>query len=105
MTVQVSPKLDAGGSLPSNYEAPFEEQGTFFPSASRPSRHVDGTVLGASAGAGPGNLADSRRSAGETSLMTLSAEKVCTRPPVVGDSLIQVVPWLVSELLQGPAQG
>ena len=99
MTVQGSPKLDAGGSSPSNYEAPFEEQGTFFPSASRPSRHVDGTVLEASAGAGPGNLADSRRSADETSLVTLSAEKVCMRPPVVGDSLIQVVPWLVSELV------
>ena len=99
MTVQGSPKLDAGGSSPSNYEAPFEEQGTFFPSASRLSRHVDGTVLEASAGAGPGNLADSRRSADETSLMTLSAEKVCMRPPVVGDSLIQVVPWLVNELV------
>ena len=100
MRRKASPLPGTGGSPPSVYVAPFEEEGKFFEAALKPSDHVDEAGPEHHRGAWLGSPADpSRLSAVETSLMTLSAEKVCMQPPVAGDSLIQVVPWLVNELV------
>ena len=90
-----------GGCPPSNYEAPFEEEAKLFEVALTPSSHVDEAGPEQHRGVWLGNPADrSRLPADETSLMTSSAEKDCMHSPVAGDSLVQVVPWLVTELVR-----
>ena len=104
---EVLPWLGTGGCPPSDYDAPFEAEGNGFPAALNPCRHVDEAGVERQQGVWLGSPAvPSRLIVDETSLMTSSAEKVCMRPPVAGDSLIQVVPWLVHELvLLGPKVG
>ena len=100
MREEVLPWLGTGGCPPSDYDAPFEAEGNGFPAALNPCRHVDEAGVERQQGVWLGSPAvPSRLIVDETSLMTSSAEKVCMRPPVAGDSLIQVVPWLVHELV------